>query len=82
MWGWVGTVGEGLAQLPTDSQSCSDKDLPIVFLFLWLYFSKMFFFFLFCSAAIKPPSSYRLLLHLHRPHSAACCEHMFVLLGR
>lgn len=40
------------------------------------------FFFLFSSAAIKPPSSYRLLLHLHRPHSAACCEHMFVLLGR
>lgn len=38
------TAGEGLAQLPTDSRSCSDKDLPIVFLFLWLYFSKMFFF--------------------------------------
>lgn len=40
------TVGEGLAQLPTDSQSCSDKDLAIVILFSWLYFSKMFFFFL------------------------------------
>lgn len=75
------TVGEGLAQLPTDSRPCSDKDLLILFLFFF-YFSKMFFLFLFCSAAIEPPSSYRLLLHLHRPRSAACCEHMFVLLGR
>lgn len=76
------TAGDDLAQVPTDSGSCSDKDLPIVLLYLWLYFSKMFFFFLFCSAAIKPPCSYRLLLlHLHRRHSAPCCEHVFVLLG-
>lgn len=37
------TVGEGLAQLPTDSRRCSDKDLLILFLFFF-YFSKMFFF--------------------------------------
>lgn len=38
------TAGEGLAQLPADSRSCSDKDLLIVFLFLVaLFFQDVFF---------------------------------------
>lgn len=55
------TVGEGLAQLPTDSRPCSDKDLLILFLFFF-YFSKMFF----CSCFVQRPSNLP-------PAIASCC---------
>lgn len=67
--GTQSTAGEGLAQLPTDSWSCADEDLLIVFFSYIFIFYHNVFFFLFCSVAIKYPPSLRLLLHLppHRP---------------
>lgn len=42
-WGWVGRAQWIRVLLSFRQIRCSDTDLPIVFLFLWLYFFKVFF---------------------------------------
>lgn len=79
--GTQSTVGEGLAQLPTDSRSWLTSAHCIFF--LWLhFFSQCFSFLVLLSGHQISPKLTSPAAPPHRPHSAPRCEHMFVLLGR